>query len=96
MRAYHFSELPMVMGTHEIERGPSTDFQRQLSGIMQDMWLDFARDPEKGLSERWGWEPASSRDSEAMVLGREGVLFRQGNKSKTSGNIAVVGGKREE
>lgn len=79
MKAYHFAELPMLMGTHEIERGSSTVFQRQLSEVMQDMWVDFARDPEEGLA-RWGWEPASQGCFSAMVLGKDGILFQQENK----------------
>ncbi|RMZ88736.1 hypothetical protein DV736_g4032, partial [Chaetothyriales sp. CBS 134916] len=35
MKAYDFSELPTLMGTHEIERRRSADFQRELSAIMQ-------------------------------------------------------------
>lgn len=90
MKAYHFAELPMLMGTHEIERGPSTEFQRQLSEIMQDMWVDFARDPEKGLA-RWGWEAASRGCFSAMVLGKDEILFQQENKSPR--DIALISGK---
>lgn len=79
MKAYHFAELPMLMGTHEIERGSSTEFQRQLSAVMQDMWVGFARDPEEGLA-RWGWEAASQGCFSAMVLGKGGILFQQENK----------------
>jgi len=81
MKAYHFSELPMIMGTHSVERGRSTEFQQQLSTTMQEMWVEFARDPEKGLA-KWGWEAAREDSYHAMVLGRNGVLFQQlGHKS---------------
>lgn len=88
MKAYHFSELPMIMGTHEIERGPSSEFQRLLSATMQAVWVDFACDPERGLAN-WGWKASDQEDSSAMVLGRDGVLFQQGDKS--SGDISLVG-----
>ncbi|KAK2754874.1 hypothetical protein FQN54_006767 [Arachnomyces sp. PD_36] len=92
MKAYHFSELPMIMGTHEIERGQSTDFQRQLSETMQDMWVAFARDPEKGLSA-WGWQAASCECSSPMVLGKNKTLFHQEN-NPSQREIPLVGGKR--
>lgn len=82
----------MLMGTHEIERGRSTGFQRQLSKTMQAMWVDFARDPERGLT-KWGWEPASLDNSSALVLGKDGVLFQQGDKS--FGKLALVGGNQK-
>lgn len=87
MKAYHFAELPMLMGTHEIERGSSTEFQRQLSEVMQDMWVDFARDPEEGLA-RWGWGPASQGCFRAMVLGKNGILFQQ--EDKPAREVAVM------
>lgn len=90
MKAYHFSELPMTMGTHEIERGPSTDFQRQLSATIQDMWVAFARDPEKGLA-RWEWQAASRTCSNPLVLGKNDVLFQQENNDHRE--IPLVGGK---
>lgn len=78
MKSYHFCELPIIMGTHEIERGPSSGFQRQLSQAMQEMWVNFANDPEKGLATRWGWKPASKENGYSpMVLGKQGVLLQQ-------------------
>jgi carboxylesterase type B len=98
MKAYHFSELPMLMGTHEIERGPSTDFQRQLSATMQDMWVDFARDPERGLQKQWGWTAVGRENCSAMVLGKDGVLFQQGGMGNSLGTreIPLVGKEKEQ
>ena len=93
MKAYHFSEMPMIMGTHEIERGPSTTFQRELSTIMQTMLVDFSRDPERGLS-KWGWKSASRDDSSPMVLGKDGVLFQQ--QETASSSVASIGEKQKD
>ena len=93
MKAYHLSEIPMIMGTHEIERGSSTTFQRELSTIMQTMLVDFAHDPERGLS-RWGWKPVGRDYSNPMVLGKDGVLFRQ--REPTSSGMGIISGKLED
>ncbi|KAI1766594.1 carboxylesterase [Hypoxylon sp. FL1150] len=74
--AYHFSELPLVMGTHNDFRSPSTPFETSLSHLMQDMWLAFANDPQEGL-KRYNWAPYSSNGS-ALVLGKENVLAQPG------------------
>ena len=92
MKAYHISEVPMIMGTYEIERRQPTDFQRQLSAAMQDMWVAFARDPERGL-DKWQWQPASRETLEPMVLGKNGVLLHQ--EGKPRGDMVVVGGKQK-
>ncbi|KAI4860816.1 para-nitrobenzyl esterase [Hypoxylon rubiginosum] len=70
--AYHFAELPLVTGTHNDYRSPSTPFETSLSHLMQDMWLAFANDPREGL-KRYNWTPYASNGT-ALVLGRDGVL----------------------
>ncbi|KAH7303505.1 Alpha/Beta hydrolase protein [Stachybotrys elegans] len=56
MGAYHTAELPMIMGTHEIQ-GPSGEFERSVSERMQDVYMEFARDPANGPA-RAGWPPS--------------------------------------
>lgn len=70
--AYHSAELPLIFGTHDIARGPSTDFEVALSHRMQDLWLAFMRDPKGGLPAQ-GW-PAYTPDGNAMEFGWDGKL----------------------
>jgi acetylcholinesterase len=64
--AFHSSELPLVFGTHGIINSPSTPFEKETSEKMQDLWLAFLKDPEKGLPQA-GWK--SSNDKTAEILG---------------------------
>ncbi|KAJ5112861.1 hypothetical protein N7456_001395 [Penicillium angulare] len=68
MGAYHSSELPMIFGTYADVGGQGTQFQKDTSETMQDLWLAFARDPENGLSNL-GWPKYS--DGVVEVLGGE-------------------------
>ncbi|KAI0378283.1 alpha/beta-hydrolase [Hypomontagnella monticulosa] len=72
--AYHFSEIPLIMGTHSEFRNPSPLFEVGLSHLMQDMWLAFANDPWNGL-KHFGWHPYSSNGT-AFVLGGNNILAR--------------------
>ncbi|KAI1262740.1 triacylglycerol lipase FGL5 [Xylariaceae sp. FL1019] len=67
--AYHTADLPMVFGTYAIE-GPSTDFEASLSAKMQDLYLEFLKDPENGL-EKAGWPKATGvyTDENLMTFG---------------------------
>ena len=59
MGAYHSSELPMIFGTNGDFRGPSTQFEKDTSRKMQDLWLAFANDPAHGV-EKLGWANVTS------------------------------------
>ena len=72
--AYHSAELPLIFGTHDIARGPSTDFEYSVSHVMQDYWLAFAQDPEKGL-QKVGWE-AYAPQGEAVLFGKGDVVVQ--------------------
>lgn len=79
--AYHFAEIPLIMGTHSVARGPSTELERTLSETMQDMWLAFGKNGGDGLEKAtWNWRPAVSTDdgdaSNVMVFGRDGVVYK--------------------
>ncbi|KAK8057627.1 hypothetical protein PG996_011564 [Apiospora saccharicola] len=55
--AYHESELPLIMGTHPLYRGNSTEFEYQVTNLMQDSWLTFVAssgDPAT-MSANVGW-----------------------------------------
>jgi carboxylesterase type B len=55
--AYHTADLPLVFGTYGTE-GPATDFESRVSERMQDLYLEFIKDPANGL-RRAGWPLAT-------------------------------------
>ena len=63
--AFHAAELPMIFGLNELH-GATTPYQRTVSEKMQDLWLEFVKDPEHGL-EKAGWGSVAS--GEAVLLG---------------------------
>ncbi|KAI1173433.1 Alpha/Beta hydrolase protein [Nemania sp. FL0916] len=64
--AYHTADLPMVFGTYGLE-GPSTSFEEQVSHRMQDLYLEFIKDPAQGL-KRAGWPPATGELQEPDIM----------------------------
>lgn len=64
--AYHQSELPLVFGTHDIARGPSTAFETQVSMHMQDYWVAFATDPIHGLA-KLGWNAYEPGGNDVLI-----------------------------
>ncbi|KAF4454244.1 hypothetical protein F53441_3244 [Fusarium austroafricanum] len=71
MGAYHTAELPLIFGTYGID-GPSTEFERQVSERMQDLYVKFASDPARGLAKA-GWPAANAQ------LGRSKLVKWAGN-----------------
>ncbi|KAH6646534.1 Alpha/Beta hydrolase protein [Truncatella angustata] len=66
--AYHAAELPLIFGTAGDFHGVSTAYENAVSRSMQDLWLDFARDPEYGLRiSGWG----TYDQGKAVILGDE-------------------------
>ena len=45
----------MLFGTHPNYRGESSRLEWATSHAMQDAWLAFAKDPERGLQQQ-GWK----------------------------------------
>jgi acetylcholinesterase len=70
MGAFHSSELPLIFGTHGIANSPSTVFEKETSDKMQDLWLAFLKDPEKGVGQM-GWR--SYNDGAVEILGDSGA-----------------------
>ncbi|KAF5494471.1 Acylcarnitine hydrolase [Colletotrichum siamense] len=64
--AYHTAELPLIFGTHDID-GPSTDFEKRVSERMQDLYLQFAIDPENGLRSA-GWPAATAQLNQSRLI----------------------------
>jgi carboxylesterase type B len=73
--AYHFAEIPLVMGTHNEFRHNSTEFEYALSHKMQDLWLAFAKDPYNGL-ENEGWNSLNANGT-VLSLGKDNILFQK-------------------
>jgi carboxylesterase type B len=67
--ASHASELPLIFGTAGQYHGNNTAYEDVVSRTLQDLWLDFATDPENGLRDS-GW--GSYGEGKAVVLGGEG------------------------
>ncbi|KAL3299246.1 triacylglycerol lipase V precursor [Colletotrichum asianum] len=67
--AMHSAELPIIFGTHFLYRGNSTEFEWQVAGAMQDLWLSFATDPSKDPTDGNGFRwPKYTATEESMVL----------------------------
>ncbi|KAJ7648859.1 Alpha/Beta hydrolase protein [Mycena rosella] len=64
--AYHASELPLIFGMAGQFHGPSTAYENEVSGRLQDLWVAFAQDPEKGLQTA-GWKTFGA--GKAVFLG---------------------------
>lgn len=66
-------ELPLLFGTHPNFRGNSTPFEYAVSETMQDLWVEFARDPS-GFTEHWPvWNP----DTQSMLVFGQGEIPSQ-------------------
>jgi acetylcholinesterase len=64
--AYHAAELPLIFGTEGRYHGASTEGESRVSRVLQDFWVEFARDPQRGLGDA-GWGTYS--EGKAMLLG---------------------------
>ncbi|KAK7216511.1 hypothetical protein V2G26_004514 [Clonostachys chloroleuca] len=71
--AFHGSELPLVFGTYGTE-GPATDLEKETSQRMQDLFLAFMSNPNKGLVDL-GWpEISGTTDYDILKLGTDGKV----------------------
>ena len=59
--------MPLIFGTHDWARAPSTDLEKRVSEGWQDLYVAFAEDGPDGL-RKLGWNDLSS--GEGIVLGR--------------------------
>ncbi|KAK5954473.1 hypothetical protein OHC33_004195 [Knufia fluminis] len=67
-QAYHGSDLQMIFGASEDVSGlPTTEEQREVTGLMQKAWAAFAEDPAKGLESVMGW-PKFDEEKESLIL----------------------------
>ncbi|KAH8653790.1 Alpha/Beta hydrolase protein [Xylariales sp. PMI_506] len=79
--AYHAAELPLLFGTAGDYHGPSTSQENRVSQTMQDLWLEFAQDPENGL-RKVGWGPYSE--------GKAALLVTKASSGKPNNCVANV------
>ncbi|KAK7460182.1 acetylcholinesterase [Colletotrichum acutatum] len=66
LRAYHSSDMPLIFGTHDWARGPSTPLEEKVARAWQDLYVTFAEDGPDGL-RRMGWSDMS--EGVGIVLG---------------------------
>jgi acetylcholinesterase len=92
--AYHSAELPLIFGTHDIARTPSTSFEYKVSEKMQDYWLAFAEDPVKGLP-KLGWNKYTPK-GDAVLIGYENVVSQAITQSKLEGSCVGASPKPGE
>jgi hypothetical protein len=64
--AYHGSELPLIFGTAGDYHGESTIYEDIVSITIQNLWLEFAKNPYNGLRKA-GWGPYGA--GKAVLLG---------------------------
>lgn len=72
--AVHASELPLIFGTQGQYHGPSSAYEDLVSNRIQDLWLNFAKDPKDGLY-RQGW--GSYGNGKAVLIGGTGTPVQE-------------------
>jgi carboxylesterase type B len=89
MGSYHFSEIPLITGTHADYRGNSTPFEYALSEKLQDLWLVFLKDPEHGLTAA-GWPEYTGANGTVIVFGEDEQLVQQRSASVIDAGLAAL------
>jgi hypothetical protein len=64
-RAYHAAEPLLTSGTEGRYHMASTEGESRASRVLQDFWVEFARDPQRGLRDA-GWGGVLGRESRAI------------------------------
>lgn len=73
--AYHGAELPYVFNTHD-EWLSTAEADRQLTEVMLDYWVQFARTGDPNVSGRPSWPEHSDAGQSVITLGEQ-VVIRQ-------------------
>ncbi|RAK80879.1 carboxylesterase [Aspergillus fijiensis CBS 313.89] len=98
--AYHSSELPMLFGTHFQYRGPSTQFEWDVSYAMEALWLSFAEDPARGPARLaiegaavnpnnrslFNWPEFEQGSDNMLLFAEDGVLMQLVSSERIDGN----------
>ncbi|KAI0423467.1 Alpha/Beta hydrolase protein [Xylaria sp. FL1042] len=64
--AYHTADLPMIFGTYGLE-GSFTPFEKHVSWKMQDLYLEFIKNPAEGLKHA-GWPEATGNLDDPNIM----------------------------
>jgi acetylcholinesterase len=72
--AYHGAELPLIFGTDGEYHGASVTHEEIVARKLQDLWLAFAKDPQRGL-KNVGW--GSYGDGNAVLIGHGNATVTQ-------------------
>jgi carboxylesterase type B len=84
--AHHASELPLIFGTAGQFHGPSTEYEDLVSAKLQDLWLAYARDPQRGLQDA-GWDSFGA--GKAVLLGGADAPLKSINIQELDGQCAL-------
>ncbi|KAJ7664776.1 Alpha/Beta hydrolase protein, partial [Mycena rosella] len=79
------AHLPLIFGTAGQFHGPSTAYEDKVSGRLQDLWLAFAQDPEKGLQNA-GWDTFGA--GKAVLLGDADTPMKEVDVQELDGACA--------
>ncbi|KXH27475.1 carboxylesterase [Colletotrichum salicis] len=71
LRAYHSSDMPLIFGTHDWARGPSTPLEEKVSRAWQDLYVAFGGDGPDKL-RKMGWNDMSEGVGIALGGGEKG------------------------
>ncbi|KAF2034179.1 alpha/beta-hydrolase [Setomelanomma holmii] len=83
--AYHSSDLPMIFGTYGLARGNGTEFQKQVSEKMQDLWVAFAENPVDGLP-KMEWNAYENGAGAGVLFGYEDQVVQPIAESSLDGS----------
>jgi acetylcholinesterase len=83
--AYHGAELPLIFGTAGKFHGVSTRYEEIVGTKLQDLWLEFAKDPENGLKYA-GW--STYGEEKAALIGGDNSAFELTDVSLLDGICA--------
>lgn len=75
--AYHYSDLYMFFGTYLITPGQATELEVQTSAKMQDLLLDFVKDPSCLPSNGWPeYDTSAAGGGQIARFGADGQILQ--------------------
>ncbi|CAJ2506625.1 Uu.00g078110.m01.CDS01 [Anthostomella pinea] len=84
--AVHSGELPLLFGTHSQYRGNSTEFEWDVSSVMQGLWLAFAEDPSTDPTcESFSWPQYTLATGSMASFAPNGTVVAIGDGATVDG-----------